>query len=268
MLVACSTQCFWPHGWIEALDSIGAAGLTAVELCLSPAGTAEEGRIPAALTPEAAEQWGKQLQQRGLTAVGVNAVLHNPWQMQPAWLAQQIAATGQLGAKSLLMRALEESDRAARQRWIEQIRQAADVAQPLGVSLILDPRGIHAREMAEVMQEVADVRVQLNFDPAHYLVYNYNSNEEVALQKVVSWLGSVRLKDTRGVYRELYFPALGEGGGVDFFRLKQILESSGYRGPCVIEFGGAEREGPPDLSSCHERLCRSLEFLRGCGWPV
>ena len=49
---------------------------------------------------------------------------------------------------------------------------------------------------------------------------------------------NVHLKDNRGGFEDWYFPAVGDGGSVDFARVRRILDGVGFAGPYTIEIEG------------------------------
>jgi L-ribulose-5-phosphate 3-epimerase len=74
------------------------------------------------------------------------------------------------------------------------------------------------------------------------------------------------LKDSRGGFEDWYFPALGEGGAVDFARVRQALDGVGFIGPYTIEIEGIGGEPEPGLEERHNRIARSVAHLRACGF--
>ena len=77
---------------------------------------------------------------------------------------------------------------------------------------------------------------------------------------------NVHLKDNRGGFEDWYFPAVGDGGSVDFARVRQILDGVGFAGPYTIEIEGIGGEPEPGLEARQERIARSVAHLRACGY--
>ncbi len=78
---------------------------------------------------------------------------------------------------------------------------------------------------------------------------------------------NVHLKDNRGGFEDWYFPAVGEGGAVDFTRIREILDGVGFVGPYTIEIEGIGGEPEPGVDGRHDRIRRSVAHLRACGLP-
>ncbi|MGC8644550.1 MAG: sugar phosphate isomerase/epimerase family protein, partial [Isosphaeraceae bacterium] len=86
------------------------------------------------------------------------------------------------------------------------------------------------------------------------------------LEKVKHLVKNVHLKDNCGVFEDWYFPAVGDGGGIDFIRVREILDSVGYDGACTIEIEGIGGEPEPGLELRQERIARSVRHLVARGF--
>ncbi len=86
------------------------------------------------------------------------------------------------------------------------------------------------------------------------------------LEKVAPLVASVHAKDSRGAFEEWYFPALGDGGAVDFRRVRAVLDAVGFPGPYTIEIEGIGGEPEPGLETRRDRVARSVAHLRSCGY--
>jgi inosose dehydratase len=86
------------------------------------------------------------------------------------------------------------------------------------------------------------------------------------LEKVKDLVRNVHVKDSRGRFEDWYFPAVGDGGGVDCARIRQVLDGVGFRGPYAIEIEGIGGEPEPSLEERQERIARSVRHLRACGY--
>jgi L-ribulose-5-phosphate 3-epimerase len=83
------------------------------------------------------------------------------------------------------------------------------------------------------------------------------------LPKITPYLAHVHLKDTTGGRGNWDFPALGTGT-VDFGRVLEILEESGYEGPFSVELEFQGEPWPP-LPEVTDSMRRSYEHLSGLG---
>jgi hypothetical protein len=123
--------------------------------------------------------------------------------------------------------------------------------------------------MAQTLAELDHPAVRLCFDTGRYLQLNPEASGEIALQRVLGAVGTVRLSDY-DLANDQAARWLGAGLGVDFGRTLQILESVEFAGPCVISFPSviAQRTGLRPLTSEEIRsaLSQSLATLRGSGW--
>ena len=78
--------------------------------------------------------------------------------------------------------------------------------------------------------------------------------------------GASTSRTTEGGFEDWYFPSLGDGGAVDFRRVREILDGVGFSGPYTIEIEGIGGEPEPGLEVRHERVARSIRHLRSCGY--
>ena len=86
------------------------------------------------------------------------------------------------------------------------------------------------------------------------------------LERVTHLVRNVHVKDNRGGFEDWYFPALGDGGAVDFGRVRRILDGVSFRGPYTIEIEGIGGEPEPGLDARQERIARSVRHLRASGY--
>jgi len=59
---------------------------------------------------------------------------------------------------------------------------------------------------------------------------------------------------------------VGDGGSVDFVRVREILDSIAFEGPYTIEIEGIGGEAEPGLEVRHQRIARSVKHLKACGF--
>ena len=59
---------------------------------------------------------------------------------------------------------------------------------------------------------------------------------------------------------------MGDGGSVDFRRVRELLDGVGYIGAYTIELEGIQGEPEPGLEGRVERLSRSFQHLAECGY--
>jgi inosose dehydratase len=122
--------------------------------------------------------------------------------------------------------------------------------------------------MLALMSDLDHPHVRINFDTGNIAYYNEGIDPVGELEAVKGLVRNVHLKDNRGRFEDWYFPALGDGGAVDFRRVLSVLDSAGYGGAYTIELEGIQGEAEPGLDARVERVARSVAHLRGCGYFV
>jgi inosose dehydratase len=156
-----------------------------------------------------------------------------------------------------------------RMRIVDHLKWLGDLATPYQIDLALETHKgptQNAQAMLELMAEVNHPQVFLNFDTGNIAYYNEGMDPVEELKQVKQLVRSVHLKDNRGRFEDWYFPALGDGGGVDFVKIREVLDSVGFHGPYTIEIEGIGGEPEPSLDIRQERVVRSIEHLRKCGY--
>ncbi len=149
------------------------------------------------------------------------------------------------------------------------LRQIGDRAGELGIAYCCETHpGVceNAAAMLRMIEKVDHTHIRLNFDTANVLYYNESANTVSELKQVVSFVRHVHLKDSRGRFKEWYFPALGAGGAVDFAAIREVLLAAENAGPFSLELEGIEGEPPLTLEEHHQRVVDSVEHLRSCGY--
>ena len=152
---------------------------------------------------------------------------------------------------------------------VKNLRRVGDVAAELGMVVAIETHKgptENAGAMLALMSDVDHPAIRLNFDTGNIAYYNRGVNPADELEKVKEFVRNVHVKDNRGGFEDWYFPAVGQGGAVDFGRVRSILESVGFQGACTIEIEGIKDEPEPGLEGRQERIRQSVEHLRNCGF--
>ncbi|WP_406697053.1 sugar phosphate isomerase/epimerase family protein [Singulisphaera sp. Ch08] len=163
----------------------------------------------------------------------------------------------------------QPADAAERKTVIDHLRQIGDTAGELGITVALETHKgptQNAEAMLALMDELDHPQVRLNFDTGNIGYYNEGVNPADELEKVKHLVRNVHVKDSRGGFEDWYFPAVGDGGAVDFTRIREILDGIGFAGPYTIEIEGIKDEPEPGLEGRHDRIARSVAHLRACGY--
>ncbi len=125
-----------------------------------------------------------------------------------------------------------------------RLREAGAVAAAHGVTIVMEthPDLITNSTVAlATMQGVNHPNVRINYDTANIYFYNDGVDGVAELQRIVSYVGAVHLKDTNGGFHAWNFPSLGHGV-VRFAEIFQVLDAAGFTGPCTMEIEGIEGE--------------------------
>lgn len=152
---------------------------------------------------------------------------------------------------------------------VANLRKLGDVAADVGVTLALETHKgptENAAAMLALMSEVDHPHVLLNFDTGNIGYYNPGVDPCDELEKVKHLVRNVHVKDNRGQPEDWYFPAVGDGGAVNFTRVREIMDGIGYQGAYTIEIEGIGGEPEPSLEERQNRIARSVAHLRQCGY--
>jgi len=152
---------------------------------------------------------------------------------------------------------------------VSHLRRLGDLSASLGMMMALEThKGLtqNASAMLKLMDEVNHPQVRLNFDTGNIAYYNPGFDPVDELEKVAHLVVNVHVKDNRGGFEDWYFPAPGDGGAVNFVRIREILDRQNFNGPYTIEIEGIGGEPEPGLDSRQERVRRGVEHLKACGF--
>jgi inosose dehydratase len=152
---------------------------------------------------------------------------------------------------------------------VQSLRKMGDTAAELGMTVALETHKgptQNATAMLALMAAVDHPHVRLNFDTGNIGYYNAGADPVAELERVKHLVRNVHLKDSRGGFEDWYFPAVGDGGAVDFKRVREILDGVGFSGPYTVEIEGIQGEPEPGLEGRVERVARSAKHLVDCGY--
>jgi inosose dehydratase len=160
----------------------------------------------------------------------------------------------------------DEAERAIVQA---NLKRLGDTAADCGITIALETHKgptQNAAAMLNLMSDLSHDAIRLNFDTGNIAYYNEGVNPCDELEKVKSLVRNVHVKDNRGGLEDWYFPAVGDGGAVDFTRVREILDGVGFDGAYTIEIEGIKDEPEPGLAGRQERIKRSVAHLIKCGY--
>lgn len=274
--LSCYTNCYGHFGAWTAVERIRDAGLSSIELALRghnlgglviPDEVVITERTPA----ERVAQFRELLALHKVTVACCNiggadpctsdgrALLETRLRRAHEWFAVPVVVSG----------AGNPGTAAERATLIENLRALGEVAREFGVVVALETHKgptQNAAAMRQLMDDLDHPHVGINFDTGNIAYYNQGVDPADELVQIVSWVRNVHLKDNRGGFEDWYFPALGQGGAVDFRRVKSILDSADYSGGFTIELEGIGGEPEPGLDARHERVVQSVKYLRSRGF--
>jgi len=275
-IVSCFSNCYGAAGVWPAVERIRETGIHHLELALR--GHNFGGLVipeSAVVTEKAddatAQSFVDHLAKHNVSVSGCNvggadmrtddgvALTERRIRFAARWFGVSICVTG----------AGQPEDDAQRRTIVANLRKLGDVAASEGVTLALETHKgptENAAAMLALMSEVDHPHVLLNFDTGNIGYYNAGVDPCDELEKVKHLVRNVHVKDNRGRPEDWYFPAVGDGGAVDFTRVREILDGVGYQGAYTIEIEGIGGEPEPSLDERQNRIARSVAHLKRCGY--
>lgn len=276
--LSCFTNCYGAAGVWTAVERIGATGIHHLELALRGHNLGglvipESAVITERADDATARSFVAHMERHGVKISGCNVggadmrtadgvdLTERRIRFAARWFGVPICVSG----------AGQPTTDEERRTIVAHLRRLGDVAAEEGLTLALETHKGPTQNAAAMLALMADVdhdRVRVNFDTGNIAYYNQSYDPCDELDKVKHLVANVHLKDNRGGFEDWYFPALGDGGGVDFARVREILDSVGYAGACTIEIEGIGGEPEPGLEARQERIARSVNHLKACGFAV
>jgi L-ribulose-5-phosphate 3-epimerase len=275
-IVSCFTNSYGADGVWTAVEKIREAGIDHLELALR--GHDFGGLVipeSAVITEKAddrtAQSFCDHLQRHGVKVSGCNVGGADIRTHEGLSLTERRIrfAARWFGVKICVSGAGQPNDSIEREMIVANLRQLGHIAGDCGLDLALETHKgptQNARAMLNLMNDVDHSNVRLNFDTGNIAYYNASVNPCDELDQVKELVRNIHVKDNRGGFEDWYFPALGDGGSVDFGRVRQIMDEVGFRGPYTIEIEGIGGEPEPGLGGRHDRVCRSVDHLRSRGY--
>jgi len=275
-LLSCFTNCYGAAGVHAAAEHIRDAGINHLELALRGHNFGglvipEEALITEKADDATVSAFRDKLQNLGVGISGCNvgggdmrtddgvAITERRMRFAKKWFDVHVVVSG----------ASQPTTPEERRAVVENLRRIGDIAAELDMVVALETHKgptQNADEMMTLMFEVHHPNIRLNFDTGNVLFYNEGVDVVDQLDRVKDYLRNVHLKDSRGRYQDWYFPAIVDGGGIDFKAIRELLDNHGYQGAYTIEIEGIADEPDPGLKGRHDRVKRSVEHLRKCGY--
>ena len=275
-IVSCFTNCFGPEGVRAAVERIGETGIDHLELALR--GHDFGGLVipeSAVITEKASDAeagaFVDLLREHNVKVSGCNVGGADIRTVQGVELTERRIrfARQWFGVEVVVSGAGQPANPEERRTIVEHLRRIGTTADELGMVVALETHKgptQNASAMLDLMADVDHEAVRLNFDTGNIAYYNAGLDPADELEKVAPLVRNVHVKDNRGRPEDWYFPAVGDGGAVDFRRVREILDGVGYGGAYTIEIEGIGGEPEPGLEGRVERVRRSVEHLNKCGY--
>jgi len=266
------TNCYGRYGVAAAIEHAPRIGVHALEVALKPHGGLLE--IPESVV--ASEKMSGEAVaglKASLAASGVRASTCNGLQRVMSedgvdTCKARINLARELGA-TVLTGSADDVPEEQIGALYERLLELADYAGERGLTLALETHpgiAVNADRALKALRDLDHPRIRLNWDTANVYYHNETMPDgEAELARVAPYVAHLHLKDSKRGYREWYFPALGEAGGVDFANVGRILKDAGYAGNFSIELEGIKGEPEQSLEERQARLDRSVRHLRDVG---
>ena len=275
-ILSCFTNCFGPAGVWAAVERIRDTGVEYLELALRGHNFGglvipEDVVVTEKADDATARAFCEHLARHGVKVSGCNVGGADIRTREGFELtARRIQFAGRwFDAKICVSGASQPADASERRAVVEHLSALGDTAGAQKMTLALETHKgptQNAQAMLALMDEVAHPNVRLNFDTGNIAYYNHSADPCVELEQVKHLVANVHLKDNRGEFEDWYFPALGDGGSVDFGRVRRILDGVGFPGPYTIEIEGISGEPEPGIDDRQARVARSVAHLHACAY--
>lgn len=275
-IVSCFSNCFGSEGVRAAVERIGETGIHHLELALRGHNLGglvipEEAVVTEKADDATAQAFVDLMARHGVTASGCNVGGGDMRTDEGAELTERRIrfAKRWFDVPVVVSGASQPGDDAQRRAVVANLKRVGDVAAEVGVVVALETHKgptQNADAMLRLMEEVDHPAVRLNFDTGNIAYYNAGVDPVDELARVAPLVRNVHLKDNRGQPEDWYFPAVGDGGAVDFRRVREVLDAVGFAGPYTIEIEGIQGEPEPGPDGRVDRVRRSVDHLRACGY--
>lgn len=275
-VVSCFTNCYGEAGVNAAVSHIREAGIDSLELALRGHNLGglvipESAVITPSSSPESVAAFLALLSEHDVKISGCNVGGADIRTDEGVELTKRRIsfAAEHFGVKVVVSGAGQPASDEERTLTRANLRKIGDHAGSLGITVALETHKgptQNARAMLELMEDLDHPQIRLNFDTGNILYYNDGADVIAELEAVKHLVRNVHLKDSRGGFEDWYFPAIGDGGAIDFRAVREVLDGVGFAGPYTIEIEGILGEPEPGLDGRRERVTRSVAHLRACGY--
>jgi inosose dehydratase len=275
-VVGCFSNCFGADGVRAAVERLRETGLECLELALRGHNLGglvipESAVITEKATDPEAQAFVALLADHGVKVSGCNVGGANILTAEglDLTLRRMRFARRWFGVDVVVSGAGQPATDDERRTMVDHLRTIGDEARGLGMTVALETHKgptQNADAMLALMGAVDHPHVRINFDTGNINYYNRGADPVAELERVKHLVRNVHLKDSRGGFEDWYFPAVGDGGAVDFRRVREVLDGAGFTGPYTVEIEGIQGEPEPGLEGRVGRVARSARHLKDCGY--
>lgn len=274
-IISCFTNSYGRFGAVGTIENLRAASLNAVELAIRTSGVVpffkDEPLVTNNSTADELRQADELIAAHHVQISSCNITTGNPLERDVVELTKRKLEVAKHFNVSLVVGgAGEANNEQQRETLLNHLCELGDFAKTLGITYCFETHPglcVSPQSMLETMTALNHSHLKLNFDTGNILYYNENADVEMALRMVCPHVAHVHLKDSRGQFNEWHFPALGQGGAIDFIAIKKIFDDYNYTGPYSLEIEGVQQnETDLPLEQYQQRIADSVTHLQKCGY--
>ncbi|WP_298862485.1 sugar phosphate isomerase/epimerase family protein [uncultured Gimesia sp.] len=273
-LVSCLTNSYGRFGPLAAMEHIHDAGLSHLELNIKnhgvPSFFKETPLLTNGSTQADIDRVKDLLKQNQVQLSSCNITSGNPLDPDVVLMTKQkLDLASQLGVSLVVGGAGEIEQESQRETLYQHLKDIGDYAAEKGITYCFETHPgicVNAAGMLRTMNDLDHPHLKLNFDTGNINYYNEHADVIESLREVAPFVKHVHLKDSYCKFKDWNFTALGEAGGVDFLKIRFILEDQKFEGPYSLEIEGIEGEPDPTLEEHHRRIKQSVQYLCECGF--
>jgi len=268
--ISCFPNSYGRFGPDAAIDLLLDAGIEWIEMPIKNAGMPSFFKETPVLTDESSPAEVSALCERvsaaGLKISSCNITSGNPLE-EDAFerTLKKLSIAADCGVSLVVAGGGELTNDTDWSTLVDHLRRIGDTAGELGITYCCETHpGVceNAERMLDMLDRVDHEQIRINFDTGNIFYYNEAPDMLAQMRMVMPFVRHVHLKDTNGKFKDWHFPALGEGGAVDFRAVLNVLHEHNYEGPCSLETEGILNEPEMTLEQTHARVIKSMEFLR------
>ena len=272
-LVEVLTNCYGEFGVDAAIENVGKLGLKNLEVAVKAHGgelVVPESVVPTEkMSPAEVKAFKEKLDRNGVEASSVNGGDDMLSREGVERVKRRLELCVEFGTSTFVSSAGEPDGDDQLKELYANLIEIGDYAAEREIVVAFETHpGITSNgpSMVQTMKDLDHPNLRINFDTGNIMFYNDGADVMEHLKLAIEWVAHFHLKDSRGGYKDWYFPALGDGGSVDFAEVGRICNDAGFYGPFSMELEGIKGEPHLTLEQRQERLQRSVDHLRDVGF--